>query len=56
MKNAYIVIKVTLKDDADVLEVANDCDYSIEHDSVVDTELIEVQVGYTYKIKPSPKE
>ena len=47
MKNAYIVIKVKLKDDADVLEVANDCNYTIEHDSVVDTELIEVQDSYS---------
>ena len=47
MKNAYIVIKVTLKDNADVLEVANECDYSIEHDSVVDTELLEVQDNYS---------
>ena len=49
MKNAYIVIKVKLKDDADVLDVANDihCNYIIEHDSVVDTDLIEVQDNYS---------
>lgn len=47
MKDAYIVIKVKLKDDADVLEIANECNYSIEHESVVDTELIEVQDNYS---------
>ena len=41
-KVAWISIKVTLKDDADLDEVAQEMDYNLEHDDIIDTEVMEI--------------
>ena len=42
MKTALITIKVHLTDDADMSDVANECDYNISHKDVIDTELVAI--------------
>jgi len=44
-KVAWISIKVTLKDDADLDEVAHNMDYNLEHDDIVHTEVMEIIGG-----------
>ena len=41
-KVAWISIKVTLNDDADLDEVVHNMDYNLEHDDIVDTEVMEI--------------
>jgi len=40
-KSAWISIKVTLTDNADLDEVVHNMDYNLKHDDIVDTEVIE---------------
>ena len=35
----YIVIKVTCKPNSDIQDIMAECDYSVTHESIVDTEL-----------------
>ena len=39
-KVAWISIKVTVKDDADLDEVVHNMDYNLEHDDIIDTEVL----------------
>ena len=41
-KVAWISIKVILKDDADLDEVAHNMDYNLEHDDIIHTEVMEI--------------
>jgi hypothetical protein len=41
-KVAWISIKVTLNDDADLDEVVQEMDYKLEHDDIIDTEVMEI--------------
>ena len=37
----YIKIKLTCKPDSDIQDIMAECDYSVEHENILDTELIE---------------
>jgi len=39
---AWISIRVTLTDDADLDEVVSEMDYSLEHDDIIHTEVMEI--------------
>ena len=41
-KVAWISIRVTLTDDADLDEVVHNMDYNLEHDDIIDTEVMEI--------------
>ena len=41
-KVAWISIKVILKDDADLDEVAQEMDYNLEHNDIIHTEVMEI--------------
>ena len=41
-KVAWISIKVTLNDDADLDEVVHNMDYNLEHDDIIHTEVMEI--------------
>ena len=41
-KVAWISIKVTLKDDADLDEVAQEMDYNLEHDDIIGHEIMDI--------------
>jgi len=42
-KVAWVSIKVVLKDDADLDEVVCNMDYNLEHDDIIDTEVMEIK-------------
>ena len=35
----YIVIKLTCKPDSDIQDIMGECDYSVTHENIIDTEL-----------------
>ena len=37
----YIKIKLTCKPDSDIQNIMAECDYLVEHENIIDTELIE---------------
>lgn len=41
-KVAWISIRVILNDDADLDEVVHDMDYSLVHDDILETEIMEI--------------
>ena len=41
-KVAWISIRVTLNDDADLDEVVHDMDYSLVHDDILETQIMEI--------------
>jgi hypothetical protein len=39
-KTVYVVVALEVLRDADVYDIMTECDYSFEHDDIVDTELM----------------
>jgi len=39
---AWISIRVTLRDDADLDEVVNNMEYNLKHDDIIDTEVMDI--------------
>lgn len=46
MMIAYVVVKVTMPDDAEPLTVIENCEYSFTHPQILDTEIEHVTEEY----------
>ena len=38
-----IVVKIEVKDDADIQDVISECDINFDHEKITETEILEVQ-------------
>jgi hypothetical protein len=42
MRDIEIVVRLSIDEDADVLEVLNELDYTFDHPSIKDTEIVDI--------------
>jgi hypothetical protein len=43
-KTIHVKVKLTIADDADGLDVVQEMDYSMVHDGILDTEIVDVEI------------
>ena len=43
-KIIHVTVKLTIADDADALDVVQEMDYSMIHDSILDAEIADVEI------------
>ncbi len=43
MKSVRITVKIEMKDDANIEEVIQECDYNFSHPDILGTEIVDIQ-------------
>ena len=55
-RHTYVIIRIDIKDDADVDDIVNEMDYTLTHKDIIDTEVVGSSDDWLNTLPPKEKD